>query len=233
MDLSFILFEPQVPENAGAACRALKTMGFGPPRVVNSAVQQAPEARWLAHGSADLLDNIETFPTLEAALADRDLVIGTSAKPRGRLRQLHPPEALAELLREKAATAGRVALLFGREDRGLSNAELDRCDLLTSIPLAVSYPSLNLAQAVMLYAYCLSGLSPGAAASKPAKNPAGQLQALKGRVEALMDLLEQPAQSNLRGWVQARLVRMEAEDIHYLHALCTALERKLRDNNGV
>lgn len=225
MQLTFVLFEPQVPENIGAAVRALNTMGFDDLRLVNSDQHLHDKARWVAHGSGQLLDNIGVFTDLPAALSDCDLVVGTSAKARGEYRDSVSPEALRQLIEVKPASFNRVALLFGREDRGLSNDELGYCDLITSIPLANPYPSLNLGQAVMLYAYSLASLKTAPRHIKPSKNQQGQLLALKQRVADLIAAAGYPPESKLHRWSQQRLAHLNSEDVHFLHTLCSALER--------
>ncbi|WP_210395599.1 tRNA/rRNA methyltransferase [Motiliproteus sediminis] len=225
MQIIFVLVEPQVPENVGAAARALKTMGFSKMRVVSSDAHRQPPARWLAHGAGDIIDRIETFSSLDAAVADCALVVGTSAKLRSGHRQLYTPEQLAAKLPQ--AGAASVALVFGREDRGLSNRELESCELLTSIPLAVSYPSLNLGQAVMLYAYALSGVEAETRHIKPAKNANAQREALKQRLAAQLDSLNYDADSKLQQWALERVAGATAEDVRFLHSLCAALESRV------
>ncbi len=225
MQLHFILVEPQVPENVGAAARAIKTMGFTQLRLVNSDLHQDERASWLAHGAGDILEQTRSFPDLAAALADMDLVIGTSAKPRhGRQASLAPDDVRA-LLGNKGSAVARAAVVFGREDRGLSNTELALCDLVTSIPLAQPYPSLNLAQAVMLYAWELSSLN---AAQEPAlAAEAGQYRALRSRVAALLNQLERVPDSKLYDWALERLALLSENDVHFMHTLCQSLERAL------
>ena len=225
MELVFVLFEPQVPENVGAAARALNTMGFNQLRVVNSDAHLQPAAGWVAHGSDGILEAVEHYDSLEAALKDCELVVGTTAKHRAGYRELVEPDELQQLLEHKVDTLGRVALLFGREDRGLSNDELACCDLLSSIPLANPYPSLNLGQAVMLFAYALSKLQAQTRHLKPSANPEGQLKALRQRLELLVDGLGYAPDSKLQGWMQQRLGRLNSEDIRFLHSLCAALEK--------
>ncbi len=227
MQLVFVLFQPQVPENVGAAARALKTMGFAQMRVIGSEVHRQDPARWVAHGAGDILERIETYPTLDSALADCDLVIGTTAKHRAGGRPLLTPPQLGAQLAEQGASLQRVALLFGREDRGLSNTELDRCDQLSSIPLATTYPSLNLGQAVMLYAYDLAAVQAEAHRQKPAQDPEGQLQALRERVSRISETLAFSADSKGYRWAQERLSQLGAEDVRFLHGFCAALEKKL------
>ncbi len=156
MQFTFVLVEPAVAENVGSSARALKTMGFERLVVVNSNVHNQPEASWLAHGSADILQKIEVFDTLSAALTDMDLVIGTTAKKRRVYEDYYTCSEIPEILDSKAAMLENVAVVFGKEESGLTNEELRLCHIFTVIPMKTAYPSLNLAQSVMIYAWELS-----------------------------------------------------------------------------
>ncbi|SIQ01827.1 tRNA/rRNA methyltransferase [Alkalispirochaeta americana] len=166
IDIAIVLVEPARGGNVGASARAMKTMGFTDLRVVvppehcqeplRSSVRTS-EAKSFAHGSTDILDSARLFPSLEEALTDRDLVVGTTARRRGNRDDYYPPAELREMLSE-GKRGERIALVFGREESGLSNRELSCCHVTTAIPMRASYPSLNLSQAVMVYCYELSPL---------------------------------------------------------------------------
>ncbi|QFS88753.1 MULTISPECIES: tRNA/rRNA methyltransferase [unclassified Marinobacter] len=226
MKLAFVLVEPKVPENVGAAARALCTMGFSDLWLVNSDLHTRPEAHWLAHGSDHILDNARIFPDLAAVRNSADLLMGTSAKPRHNRQDWHEPAALRTVLSNKGDTAATAALVFGREDRGLANEELALCDLLTGFPMAVTYPSLNLAQAVMLYAWELSGLQKASAQPETAASTSG-LAALRSRLESLLPELDAPADEKLSQWVFEKLPLLSDRDIGFVHTLCGNIERKL------
>ncbi|MCD1628622.1 MULTISPECIES: tRNA/rRNA methyltransferase [Marinobacter] len=226
MKLAFVLVEPKVPENVGAAARALCTMGFSELWLVNSDLHTRPEAHWLAHGSDHILDNARIFPDLAAVRNSADLLMGTSAKPRHNRQDWHEPAALRTVLSNKGDTAATAALVFGREDRGLANEELALCDLLTGFPMAVTYPSLNLAQAVMLYAWELSGLQKASAQPETAASTSG-LAALRSRLESLLPELDAPADEKLSQWVFEKLPLLSDRDIGFVHTLCGNIERKL------
>ena len=200
MQIHFILVRPAVPENVGAAARALKTMGFAHLRIVGSDAHRDKPARILAHASNDVLAAAQTFDDLPAALADIDFSIGTSAKSRHERRYQLAPAELRAAIAAKAGLLGRVAIVFGCEESGLSNAELALCDALSSIPLATDYPSLNLAQAVMLYAYELAALR----FETPSPADAGQLHALKARVRVLFDELGIDPAEKIARWADER-----------------------------
>lgn len=228
MPVHFILVEPARPANVGAAARALKTMGFNSLRIVNSPAGDDPEAGWVAHGADDVLGRARRFATLAASIADCDLVIGTTARGRGTKRHYHPPEALSAIISAQQGVSQDIALVFGREDSGLSNAELACCDLLSYVPLAVSYPSLNLAQAVMIYSYALSGLNQRLDLNPDqAIAPEAQLAALKERVAQVLTRLELGSDDKLHTWSQDRLGLLHTRDVHMLHTLCTDLLNKL------
>ncbi len=151
-NVAFVLVEPLYPGNIGSACRAIKTMGFRKLVLVNPCDHLVPEARWMAHASEDILEEAQICQSLEEALADKHLVIATTQ--RGRV--FHLPYFTPAELGERVVEASRehqIAVVFGREKSGLSNDELRQCHLVSTIPAALSHPSLNLAQAVMLYAY--------------------------------------------------------------------------------
>ncbi len=214
--LHFVLVEPQLAENVGAAARALKTMGFSNLWIVNSTVHLDKAARILAHGSQDILDGVREFASLAAVRQEVDLLIGTSAKPRHHRDLLLAPEALRDNLRAKGDSVGSAALVFGREDSGLHGDEIALCDLLTSIPLALSYPSLNLGQAVMLYAYIFSGLqlSGAAAASAP-----DQYLALREKCTDLLQTMGYGQEEKLYRWLMDHLVLLDKRSIGFAHHL--------------
>jgi len=222
---AFVLVEPKVPENVGAAARALKTMGFSRLWIVNSQAHREPAARWLAHGSEELLDQAETFADLAAVRERADLLVGTSAKARHGRRDLCGPGELQQVFGNKSGTLRRAALIFGREDRGLSNEELALCDLISGIPLATAYPSLNLGQAVMLYAYELARQPQSV--DVPEAEEVGAWRVLRDRLEALLPQLGAPRGSKLHQWALERLPRLDGRDVGFLHTLCQNIQRRL------
>ncbi|AFU99364.1 tRNA/rRNA methyltransferase [Simiduia agarivorans] len=229
LDIVFILVAPAVPENIGASCRALKTMGFGRLRLVATEAHQHKQARILAHGSGEVLEAAEVFPDLASALADVDLSIATSAKSRHQWRSLTPADELADLIAHKGDTVARAAIVFGCEESGLSNEQLALCQLISCIPLPVTYPSLNLSQAVMLYAYELRSLAANAASpSAPVVEDGRQSQYLSLRHKT-QELLEQQGygpESKLARWALELLPQADAKAIGFLHALCDKFTKR-------
>lgn len=167
--ISIVLVEPQSPGNIGMVCRAMKNMGLTRLRLVQGCDRFHPESLKFAVAARDLLERAELFPDLASALADCTLTVGTTRR-HGKYRQeiLSPPE-VAVRLREQAGAECRAAIVFGREDSGLTTDELSLCRWHATIPSDDSYGSLNLAQSVLLFCYelCKAGESPGGGRDMP------------------------------------------------------------------
>ncbi|UBR44399.1 tRNA/rRNA methyltransferase [Aeromonas veronii] len=231
MKLYFVLVAPARPANVGAAARAMKTMGFDAMRLVASRVHEEDEASWVAHGAQEILTQAEAFDTLPEALADMDLVIATTARERGRYQHYLTPGEIREQIRSKPSL-NKVAIVFGCEESGLSNEQLAEVDLISYLPLKVSYPSLNLGQAIMLYAYEMSQLmdelnADGAAAVAENFDNAGQVRVLKSKTAELLGELGVSQDEKLHQWVMDRVPMLPQRDLNMLHLLCKDLARKL------
>ena len=226
MQLHIILVSPARPENVGAAARAMKTMGFASLRIVDSEAHLKPEAGWVAHGSQEILQNAQHFATLADALADIDFTVATTARSRARFHYYCTPPQLLTQLEEKSHWVNHAALVFGREDSGLTNEELELADILTGVPMVADYPSLNLGQAVMVFCYQLSSLNQ-VAAVRPENAEAGQLNALRSRVGRLLQNVGAEDDQKLADWVQQRLGLLEQRDAAMLHTLLHDIEKKL------
>ncbi|MGY3854670.1 tRNA/rRNA methyltransferase [Aeromonas aquatilis] len=231
MKLYFVLVAPARPANVGAAARAMKTMGFDAMRLVASRVHEEEEASWVAHGAQEILTQAEAFETLPEALADMDLVIATTARERGRYQHYLTPGEIREQIRSKPSL-NKVAIVFGCEESGLSNEQLAEVDLISYLPLKVSYPSLNLGQAIMLYAYEMSQLmdelnADGATAVAENFDNAGQVRVLKSKTAELLGELGVSQDEKLHQWVVDRVPMLPQRDLNMLHLLCKDLARKL------
>ncbi len=151
-NIRIVLVNTSHPGNIGGVARAMKNMGLS--RLVLVQPRQFPDdqASWRAAGALDLLERAVVCGSLDEAIADCQYVVGTSARERRIPWPLLDPRRCAE---EIALRSGReqVAVLFGREDRGLTNDELKRCNLHLHIPSDPAYSSLNLAMAVQIVCY--------------------------------------------------------------------------------
>ncbi|CAI0756109.1 tRNA/rRNA methyltransferase [Serratia fonticola] len=226
MQLHIVLVAPARAENVGAAARAMKTMGFTSLRIVDSEAHLQPAARWVAHGAGDILDAVQTFSTLEQALADVDFTVATTARSRARFHYYFTPQQLTEQLAERQQWVHQAALVFGREDSGLTNEELELADLLTGVPMVADYPSLNLGQAVMVYCYQLAQLMAVSSVQEPLAD-AGQLNALRQRADRLLQALDVADDQKLRDWLHQRLGVLQQRDTVMLHRLLHDIEKKL------
>jgi TrmH family RNA methyltransferase len=137
----------------------MKNFGLSDLRLVNPDEFDAYRLEGIAHRTADLIEACTIHDTLDDAIADATFVVGTTARARTAGRSyVHAREA-AGIIGERVAAAEpggverRIAILFGREDRGLTNQDLDRCHAVSIIPTTPEYSSLNLAQAALVLAY--------------------------------------------------------------------------------
>ncbi len=151
-NVTIVLDEPRNLVNIAAVVRAMKNMGLCKLRVVNPAEWDPWRITGIAHRCNDIVDDTEHFLSLEEAVADCTLVLGTSARSRTAQRNYGTARAWGPHIVARSLES-RVAIVFGREDRGLSNEALDRCDGVIVIPTDPRYSSLNLAQACLVVAY--------------------------------------------------------------------------------
>jgi tRNA/rRNA methyltransferase len=166
--LRIVLVRPRYSGNIGAVARAMRNMGINDLALVNPSQLCRNAADTMAVHARDVLDMMQVHSSLRAAVADCGLVVGTTCRPglyrdgALTLRAL-APHILA------AATANRVALVFGPEDSGLSNDDLRLCHRLVTIPTDPGYTSLNVAQAALLCCYevFIAAQEEAAAPSRP------------------------------------------------------------------
>ncbi len=193
MDLSrvtVVLDKVRHPDNLGSALRAMKNSGLSRLTLVAPQTSDFERARVMGLDASELLDRMVTVPSLEQAVAHGTLVGGTSSRRLKDRPSLWLRDFVAQASRETDA-GGEVVVVFGNEQRGLSDAELDACQVVVNIPASPAKESINLAQAVMLVAHeCyLASLSPtpappGAAGAPGAR--AATLQALHERMRAVL-----------------------------------------------
>lgn len=152
MSIVVVLHQPQDLVNIAAVVRAMKNFALRDLRLVQPAEYDPHRVEGIAHKTGDVLKRVALYESLDAALGDCVLAVGFTA--RGRTAQHNvrrPREAAPEIL--ATAARHRVALVFGREDKGLTNAELDRCHRAVTIPTNPDHRSLNLGHALCVAAY--------------------------------------------------------------------------------
>lgn len=223
------------PGNIGAAARAMKNMGLSDLALVAPKVFPSGEATARASGADDILAGAKVCSNLEEAIADRELVIGASARLRAiPWPQLDPRECAGKV----AGSPVKTALLFGREHSGLDNEELERCHYLLHIPCDPAFSSLNVAAALQVVAYELFLAS--AAEPKPLQAPMSPLataeqmesfyQHLDTALHEVRFLHEKKSSPSLMRRLRRifNRVRLEQKEIHILRGILTAVQLQLK-----
>ncbi|MEB3232709.1 MAG: TrmH family RNA methyltransferase [Leptolyngbyaceae bacterium] len=226
---SFILVESEEEGNVGAAARALHTMGHQDLRLVRPKVNHLSGlAQAMAHGSQHILEMAPVYDTLTAALHDIDLTCGTTARHRQEKYHYVSIRELPQQLQQKGELQ-RVAIVFGGERSGLSRQDLEPCDLITTIPQSVINPSLNLAQAVMVYSFVLAEAQTQVQIKDQRLNrrtmPPLQYASLKHSMMALMERIH--LSQRHQTYVMRALVRLPYEDLYLLHNIRSQIDRVL------
>lgn len=226
MEIVFILYRPGEPGNVGAAARALKTMGFRHLRLIRPCDHLAEEALMMAHGSRDILENAAVYDDPEEAVVDLDLLVCTTAKMRSAKHDYHSSRDLRTFLEERKAGLRKVGILFGTEESGLPNQLVLRSDMAFTIPMTAAYPSLNLAQGVMVTAYELSPLNrltrPGRELSKSGEG----YGELKSRVTKLLAETGIPEGSPLFHRIMERMATVGTNDIPLFLSVISRIGKK-------
>jgi RNA methyltransferase, TrmH family, group 1 len=151
-NIKIVLVETSHTGNMGSAARAMKTMGLTNLCLVNPIIKPDSQSISLAAGASDIIKNAHICSSLTQAIADCNLVIGTSARSRSLQWPNLTPKVCADKIVQQALNS-KVALVFGRERVGLTNDELQKCDYHVSIPANPDYSSLNLAMSVQVLCY--------------------------------------------------------------------------------
>lgn len=139
--------------NIGAAARAMKNMGLSKLVLVDPIAKIDEDALQRSSGALDILDQVTIVPTLAEAIAGCGLVVGTSARSRHVPWPLQTPRQCAAKAREVIPAGNQVAVVFGRESRGLTNDELQQCNAHVHIPTVAEFSSLNIAAAIQVLCY--------------------------------------------------------------------------------
>lgn len=241
---AFVLVQPQMGENVGAAARAMWNFGLDLMRVV------APRDGWpnsravaLAAGAGRLLDEAMVVDTTAEAVADAHFVYATTARPRDLAKRVLTPEAAMSDAAARIARGERVAVLFGPERTGLANDEIARAGAIVSVPVNPAFPSLNLGQCVLLMSYEWQRAAGSAEAEQ--MELAGSQWANRAEIEALASRYEEalaeagfffPAHKeesmklHLRNlWSRMPLTQM---DVRTLHGILRQMEYRARQGRG-
>tara|TARA_B110000503_G_scaffold143585_1_gene246066 strand:+ start:24055 stop:24804 length:750 start_codon:yes stop_codon:yes gene_type:complete len=238
-NIRIVLVNTTHPGNIGGAARAMKNMGLAELYLVEPKEYPAPRAVWRAAAARDILDGATIVETVDEAIADCGLVVGTSARERRIPWPLLNPRECGEKIYRESATH-KTALLFGREDRGLTNEELQKCHYHVHIPSNPDYSSLNLATAVQVLAYEVRMASLADEQSNlPALTDWDQPPVKSADLEYFHEHLattmaelkfydpENPKQVLTRMRRLFNRVRMDEMEVSILRGLLTAVQRKI------
>jgi len=151
-NISIVLLQPRYSENIGASARAMRNMGIQSLVIVDPQNFDLSKALKLAtHFASDIVEKSKFYPDLKEALSPFNYVVGTTARLGGQRQVVRTPLTIARKL-IPISTKNRIAIIFGPEDKGLSNEDIRFCHALVNIPTA-EFSSLNLAQSVMIVCY--------------------------------------------------------------------------------
>ena len=228
-NISVVLLGTRYPENIGAAARAMRNMGIKQLILVDPQNSDpAKIGKMATHSAMEVVEQLKVWPTLQEALADFNYVVGTTARLGGQRKVVGSPAKLAQQL-ISISHQNQIAILFGPEDRGLTNVDIRFCDMLVNIPTA-DFSSLNLAQAVMIICYelfCFSRDKPGGFAPRLANR-----QELEAMYEQLKDVLMRisfinPANpdyfmNNLRHF--GSRIQLRAKEVSIIRGICRQID---------
>jgi len=229
-NIRIVLIETSHPGNIGSAARAMKTMGLKHLYLVAPKLFPHHKANEMASSAVDVLENAIVVNELDEAVADCNLVIGTSTRSRTIPWPILSPRQLAEQVRAESG-AVQTAIVFGREQSGLTNEELHRCHAHVQIPANAEYSSLNLAAAVQVIAYELQVAS--LTESTPVKwdYPLATVKELEGfyahleRVLTDLDFLNPPRQLMARLRRLFSRSRLDMMEVNILRGILGAVEK--------
>ena len=233
--IRIVLVETSHPGNIGGIARAMKNMGLSQLVLVNPKEYPSQVASARASSAADVLDSAKVVATLDEALVGTKFVAGASA----RLRKVSWPQLdvreTAELALQTVEGGDEVALVFGREDSGLSNAELDKCHYLAHIPSNPNYSSLNIGAAVQVFAYeCLMATQIESVHRKGYRHKLASTEQLEGfydhLFQALQDIEFLDPSKNARFMRRMRRLfnrsQLDIKEIDILRGILTAAQRQ-------
>jgi tRNA/rRNA methyltransferase len=228
-NISVVLVGTRYPENIGAAARAMRNMGINRLIVVDPQNPDPAKINKMAtHAALEVVNQMTVCATLTEALAEINYVVGTTARLGGQRKVVSSPSKLAQRL-ISISHQNQIAILFGPEDRGLTNNDIRFCDILVNIPTA-EFSSLNLAQAVMVMCYELFGFSrdkPGEFAPRLANRH--ELEAMYEQLKDVMMRISfiNPANpdyfmNNLRHF--GSRIQLRAREVSIIRGICRQID---------
>jgi tRNA/rRNA methyltransferase len=228
-NISIVLLQPRYSENVGAAARAMRNMGVRHLVIVDPQNFELYDALKLAtHFASDIIEKSKFFPDLKEALAPFNYVVGTTARLRRQRQDVFTPLEIAKKLVSISAE-NRIAILFGPEDKGLSNEAIRYCHALVNIP-TTDFSSLNLAQSVMILCYEIF-ITGGEAIEKFTPRMASRHE-LDGMYDQLKDILVRISYINAENpdcWLNQfrrffNRLQLRAKEVNIIRGLCRQVD---------
>jgi len=228
-NIAIVLNQPRFPENIGASARAMRNMGINRLIIVSPQNCDLSKVMKLAtHASYDVIENMLEYNTLEEALASFNYIVGTTARLGGYRFDIQSPRMCANHLIEKSHH-NDIAILFGPEDRGLTNNEVKQCHALVNIPTA-DFSSLNLSQAVMVFCYeLLMASSESARPFFPKLADHHELERMYKRLEDVLTRIDFINHENPDHWMHnirrffSRL-QIRSRDVRVILGICRQMD---------
>jgi len=180
----------------------------------------------MGHSSEDILEKAKVFTDLESAVIDIDFLIGTSSKIRSVKQDNYLIREIPQMLKDKGSSIRSVGILFGTEDRGLSNEHIACCDILSRVPLKQAQPSLNLAHSVMIYAYELSSMNQIKSRQKPQKVNEASYRSVKENTKEFLNKFDLHSRQSLKNRIMERLAAVSEKDIHLIQSILSAQKKQ-------
>lgn len=246
-NIRIVLVNTSHAGNIGSVARAMKTMGLSKLYLVDPVENPVGEARARASGAVDVLESAVMVNTLEEAVADCNLVVGASARLRSIPWPVVDPKQCAERVADIATQQEQqVAIVMGREKSGLSNDELERCNLLVNIPANPDYSSLNLAAATQVLTYEVRMQLLATAGQKTVLNerdsPLASASDIEGMYEHVQTTLTEigfldplaPKKLMRRLRRLFNRIGLEQNEVNIIRGIMTAAQgkKRIRDENG-
>jgi len=236
-NITIILKGPKYAGNVGSVARCAKNMGIDRLVVVGAKALPAEDMKLMStHAAADLVEEIRYHESLEKILGEFEFIVGTTSRLGSVRGPVISPRQMAETLLD-ISQHNRVALLFGPEDRGLSNEDLRHCQALVTIPTAAPFKSINLSHAVMILCYELLAISRESADSfTPRLATAAEAAGMYRQIQALLERIGFLNPQNPAYWMVhirrffAR-TKLQAKDVKIIRGFCRQLDWYM-DGNG-
>jgi tRNA/rRNA methyltransferase len=228
-NISIVLLQPRYSENIGAAARAMRNMGFQQLVIVDPQNFDLTKALKLAtHFASDIIENSKFYPDLKEALSPFTYVVGTTARLGGQRQVVRTPLTLAQKLIPISAK-NRIAILFGPENKGLSNEDIRYCHALVNIP-TTKFSSLNLAQSVMILCYEIFMV--GQEVNKEFTPRLASRHELDGMYDQLKDILVRISYINAENpdyWLNQfrrffTRLQLRAKEVNIIRGLCRQVD---------